>query len=40
MKTWLLSSVVLPGPGGGKGARSRHEVVSKCLAGRGYKVLN
>jgi hypothetical protein len=26
--------------GAGKGARSRHEVVSKCLAGRGYKVLN
>lgn len=26
--------------GAGKGARNRHEVVSKCLTGRGYKVLN
>lgn len=26
--------------GAGQGARSKHEVVSKCLTGRGYKVLN
>jgi hypothetical protein len=26
--------------GAGKGARTRHEVVAKCLTGRGYKVLN
>jgi outer membrane lipoprotein SlyB len=26
--------------GAGKGARNRQEVVSKCLTGRGYKVLN
>ena len=26
--------------GAGKGAQTRKEVVSKCLTGRGYKVLN
>jgi hypothetical protein len=37
MRTWLLFSGAR---GAGKGAQTRKEVVSKCLTGRGYQVLN
>jgi hypothetical protein len=41
MKTWLLFSGVVGGAkGAGKGARNRRDVISRCLAGRGYGVLS
>lgn len=36
MKTWLLFSLTVLLAG----CAARKEVVSKCLTGRGYKVLN